>query len=65
MERQVLGRNGLVAKHHTIVCKVKRVASRKELLVLHAAVEQAPAVLNVRPKPRRLRGSLVLLKASP
>ena len=54
MERQVLCRHGLVAQHYPVVCKVKPVAIRKELLILHIAVEQIPAVRDVRPITRCL-----------
>ena len=54
MERQVRCRNRLVAQNYPVVCKVERVAVRKELLVPHIAVEQIPAVRDVRPITRCL-----------
>ena len=49
MERQVLGRGCFVAQNDPVVCKEESASFRKELLILHIAVEDVLAVLYVRP----------------
>ena len=55
MERQVLGRDRVVAQNDPVVCKEESASFIKELLILHIAVENVLAVLCVRPMLRRLR----------
>ena len=54
MERQARRRDRVVAQNYSVVCKVKRVAVPKELLLPHIAVEQIPAVRDARPITRCL-----------
>ena len=39
MERQVLGRDRVVAQNNPVVCKEESASFIKELLILHIAVE--------------------------
>ena len=56
MERQVLGRDRVVAQNDPVVCKEESASLiKKELLILHIAVEDVLAVLYVRPMLWRLR----------
>ena len=55
MERQVLRGDRVVAQNDPVVCKEESASFIKELLILHIAVEDVLATLDVRPMLRRLR----------
>ena len=55
MERRVLRGDRAVAQNDPVVCKEKSASFIKELLILHIAVEDVLAILDVRPMLRRLR----------
>ena len=55
MERQVLRGDRVVAQNDPVVCKEESASFIKELLILHIAVENVLAILDVRPMLRRLR----------
>ena len=55
MERQVLRGDRFVAQNDPVVCKEESASFIKELLILHIAVEDVLAILDVRPMLRRLR----------
>ena len=55
MERQVLRGDRVVAQNDPVVCKEESASFIKELLILHIAVEDVLAILDVRSMLRRLR----------